>query len=100
MAKTQEAALTKVSYAPSRDIVTLHLATGARVDIPRVLIKELRRLSESDLRSLEPRRLPLASPPWPPRLPGLSSRKLSRRLCRGAARLPAKTQVIFLRVCV
>jgi hypothetical protein len=99
MAKTQEAALTKVSYAPSRDIVTLHLATVARVDIPRVLIKELRRLSESDLRSLEPDNA-LAPPPWPPRLPGLSSRKLSRRVCRGAARLPAKTQVIFLRVCV
>ncbi|MGB6062981.1 MAG: hypothetical protein WBG27_14865 [Candidatus Aquilonibacter sp.] len=54
MGKTQETTLTRVGYTPSRDIVSLHLSSGARVEIPRGLIKELRGLNATELRALKP----------------------------------------------
>ncbi len=54
MAKTAEPTLTRVGYARSRDIVSLHLSSGARIEIPRGLIKELRALDTSELRALKP----------------------------------------------
>lgn len=46
--------LKRVSYAPSKDIVTLSLASDRIVQIPRRSIKELRGLSERQMRALHP----------------------------------------------
>jgi hypothetical protein len=54
MAKKSGATLTKASYAPSRDTVSLQLSTGVRVEIPRTSIKELRALNASELRARKP----------------------------------------------
>lgn len=54
MAKKSEPTLTRVGYAPSRDVVSLHLSTGALVEIPRSAIPELRSLVASELRTLKP----------------------------------------------
>ena len=53
MAKASEPILERASYAPSRDVVSLHLSTGALVEIPRAAIEELRNLDVSELRTLK-----------------------------------------------
>ncbi len=54
MAKTIEPMLERVGYAPRRDVITLHLSTGALVEIPRRAIKELRNLNREQLHALRP----------------------------------------------
>ncbi|MBV8282595.1 MAG: DUF2442 domain-containing protein [Candidatus Eremiobacteraeota bacterium] len=52
MPKTAGPILQWVSYMPRRDAVSLQLSSGAVVEIPRVAIRELRRLSQSELKAL------------------------------------------------
>ncbi len=54
MDKQFEPGLKRVSYAPKRDVITLTLASDRVVQIPRRAIKELRNLSERQLRALRP----------------------------------------------
>ena len=54
MDKLFEPALKRVTYAPKRDVITLNLASERVVQIPRHAIKELRNLSERQLRALRP----------------------------------------------
>jgi hypothetical protein len=54
MAKTIEPMLERVGYAPKRDVIALHLSTGALVEIPRLAIKELRNLNQAQLQALRP----------------------------------------------
>ena len=52
MAKTIEPVLERVGYAPKRDVITLHLSTGARVEVPRLAVRELKNLNQAQLRAL------------------------------------------------
>jgi hypothetical protein len=54
MAKTIEPMLERVGYAPKRDVIALHLSTGALVEIPRLAVKELRDLNQGQLHALRP----------------------------------------------
>lgn len=54
MAKIIEPVLERVGYAPRRDVIALHLSTGALVEIPRLAVKELRNLNQEQLRALRP----------------------------------------------
>lgn len=54
MAKTIEPMLERVMYAPKRDVVALRFSTGARIEIPRLAIKELRNLTQGQLQALTP----------------------------------------------
>jgi hypothetical protein len=54
MARTTELVLERVGYAPKRDVITLHLSTGALVEIPRLAVKELKNFDQSQLRALRP----------------------------------------------
>jgi hypothetical protein len=54
MAKTVEPVLERVGYAPKRDVITLHLSTGALVEIPRLAVKELKKLNPTQLHALRP----------------------------------------------
>ena len=54
MAKTSEPMLERVSYAPRRDVITLRLTSGALVEIPRLAVKELKKLNQAQLQALKP----------------------------------------------
>lgn len=54
MAKIIQLALERVGYAPRRDVIALHLSTGALVEIPRLSVKELQDLNQEQLRALRP----------------------------------------------
>ncbi len=54
MAKTIEPMLERVRYGPKRDVITLHLSTGALVEIPRLAVKELKDLNRVQLQALRP----------------------------------------------
>lgn len=54
MAKAIEPMLERVGYAPKRDVIMLHLSSGARVELPRLAVKELRNLNERQLNGLRP----------------------------------------------
>jgi hypothetical protein len=54
MDKQFEPALKRVTYAPKRDVITLNLESDRVVQIPRRAIKELRNLTERQLRGLRP----------------------------------------------
>jgi hypothetical protein len=53
-ARTIEPMLERVTYTAKRDVVVLRLSSGALVEIPRFTIKELRKLSQAQLRDLKP----------------------------------------------
>jgi hypothetical protein len=52
MAKTIEPTLERVNYVPKRDVIKLHLSSGALVEIPRLAVKELRSLNQRQLHAL------------------------------------------------
>ena len=54
MAKTIETSLERVSYAPKRDAIMLHLSTGALVEFSSLAVKELKGLSQAQLQALKP----------------------------------------------
>lgn len=54
MAKGLEPTLESVSYAPTRDMITLKLENNRVVQIPRRAISELRGLTDKQLRALRP----------------------------------------------
>ena len=54
MAKSIDPVLERVGYATKRDVIVLHLSTGALVEIPRLAVEELRDLSQGQLRALRP----------------------------------------------
>ena len=54
MAKTSGPMLERVNYAPKRDVITLRLTSGALVEIPRLAVKELKKLNPAQLQALKP----------------------------------------------
>jgi hypothetical protein len=54
MANITEPMLERVSYAPRRDVITLRLSSGALVEIPRLAVKELKKLNQAQLHALKP----------------------------------------------